>query len=130
MAGKEDRRLRVGVLGCGPIAQFAHLESCVKARNAELHAICDVAGDLLERMGATYEPRKIYLDYDAMLADPEVDAVIVATSDGFHVAGVETSARCRQACALREADRRVGRGGRRARRRGERARARSCRSAT
>ncbi len=29
---QEDRRLRVGVLGCGPIAQFAHLESCVKAQ--------------------------------------------------------------------------------------------------
>ena len=52
---KEERRLRVGVLGCGPIAQFAHFESCQKARNADLHAICDVAGDLVERM-AGYLP--------------------------------------------------------------------------
>ena len=36
-----DRRLRVGVLGAGPIAQFGHLEGCRKARNAELYAICD-----------------------------------------------------------------------------------------
>ena len=85
MAGKDDRRLRVGVLGCGPIAQFAHLEACVKARNAELFAICDAAPDLLARIGATYEPRRMYADYDAMLADTEVEAVIVATSDGFHV---------------------------------------------
>ena len=70
MIRKEDRRLRVGVLGCGPIAQFAHLESCVKARNADLYAICDAAPDLLARMGATYEPEKMYADYDAMLADP------------------------------------------------------------
>ena len=85
MITKHDRRLRVGVLGCGPIAQFAHLESCAKARNADLYAICDAAPDLLARMGATYAPQKIYADYDAMLADPEVEAVIVATSDAFHV---------------------------------------------
>ena len=82
---KQERRLRVGVLGCGPIAQFAHFESCQKARNADLHAICDVAGDLVERMAGFYRPSKTYLDYDQMLADPELEAVIVATSDAFHV---------------------------------------------
>jgi predicted dehydrogenase len=82
---KQQRRLKVGVLGCGPIAQFAHFESCQKARNADLHAICDVAGDLVDRMAAIYQPQRKYLDYDAMLADPEVEAVIIATSDTFHV---------------------------------------------
>ena len=85
MGTKEDKRLRVGILGCGPIAQAAHFESCVKARNADLYAICDVAQDLVNVMGATYRPEKTYLDYDAMLADPRLDAVIVATSDAFHV---------------------------------------------
>jgi predicted dehydrogenase len=85
MPVKEPRQLRVGVLGCGPIAQAAHFESCTKARNAELYAICDVADDLRQRMAATHAPRKQYADYAAMLADPEVDAVIVATADAFHV---------------------------------------------
>ncbi|HEX7108005.1 MAG TPA: Gfo/Idh/MocA family oxidoreductase [Aestuariivirga sp.] len=85
MTKKQQRRLKVGVLGCGPIAQFAHFESCQKACNADLFAICDVAGDLVDRMAAIYQPQRKYLDYDAMLADPEVDAVIIATSDIFHV---------------------------------------------
>jgi predicted dehydrogenase len=85
MIAKDERRLRVGVLGCGPIAQFAHFESCAKARNADLHAICDVAEDLVERMAATHRPAKTFLDYDRMLADPEIEAVIVATADAFHV---------------------------------------------
>ena len=38
LIAKEGRRLRVGVLGCGPIAQAAHFESCTKARNADLYA--------------------------------------------------------------------------------------------
>jgi predicted dehydrogenase len=86
MIRKDERRLRVGILGCGPIAQFAHFEACVKARNAELYAICDVAEDLVARMAATYEPERRFNDYDAMLADPALQAVIVATSDTFHVA--------------------------------------------
>nr|WP_315232062.1 Gfo/Idh/MocA family oxidoreductase [uncultured Albidiferax sp.] len=85
MPKKEDQRLRIGVLGCGPIAQAAHFESCTKARNADLYAICDVADDLRERMAWTHKPEKSYGDYDAMLADPDLDAVIIATSDAFHV---------------------------------------------
>ena len=85
MIKKDERRLRVGVLGAGPIAQFAHLESCVKARNADLYAICDTAPDLLARMAAYYAPARTFTDYDAMLADPDCEAVIVATSDAWHV---------------------------------------------
>jgi predicted dehydrogenase len=83
---KQDRRLRVGVLGCGPIAQAAHFESCTKARNADLYAICDVADDLRARMAATHAPQKSFADYDEMLADPDLEAVIIATSDAYHVA--------------------------------------------
>ena len=86
MPVKQGHLLRVGVLGCGPIAQAAHFESCTKARNATLHAICDVADDLRARMAATHAPTRSYADYDAMLADPELEAVIIATSDAFHVA--------------------------------------------
>jgi predicted dehydrogenase len=44
-----------------------------------------VAEDLLARMGNTYLPSKRYADFDAMLADQNVEAVIIATSDAFHV---------------------------------------------
>ncbi|HCF87802.1 MAG TPA: oxidoreductase [Ktedonobacter sp.] len=82
---KESRQLRVGILGCGPISQAAHFESCRKAHNAELYAICDQAEDLVSRMALIHEPRVTYLDYDQMLADPQVEAVIVAVADQFHV---------------------------------------------
>lgn len=90
---KDDRRLRVGILGCGPIAQFAHLDACRKARNAELYALCDVADDLLTRMAAIHQPQKIYHSYQEFLADPQLEAVILATADQYHVP------LCRQAIA-------------------------------
>ena len=85
MNDASSRLLRVGVLGCGPIAQAAHFESATKAKNAELFAVCDVAEDLAQRMAIAHGARKVFTDYARMLADPELDAVIIATSDAFHV---------------------------------------------
>lgn len=82
---KEEQLLRVGVLGCGVICQAAHLIASSKARNIHLQAICDVARDLREKMAAMYEPDSVYDDYDAMLRDPAVDAVIIGVGDQFHV---------------------------------------------
>jgi predicted dehydrogenase len=82
---KEPRLLRLGVLGCGPIAQIAHFDACRKARNTELYAICDVADDLRTKMAAVHEPRVAYSDFDRMLADPNVEAILVATADQYHV---------------------------------------------
>src|SRR5262245_32677907 len=90
---KHDRRLRIGLLGCGPISQAAHLDAIRKARNADLYAICDIAEDLTERLAAIYQPEAVYHDFAAMLADPQVEAVVIAVADQFHVP------LCRQALA-------------------------------
>lgn len=82
---KDDRRLKIGILGCGPIAQFAHFDAVKKARNADLYAICDLAPDLVDRMDAIHRPTRPFTNYDDMLADPKVEAVIVAIADQFHV---------------------------------------------
>ncbi len=82
---KETKLLRVGVLGCGPISQFAHFESVQKGRNTVLAAVCDRDQELAQRFGTFYDAENIYSDYDAMLADKNVDAIVIATSDAFHV---------------------------------------------
>jgi predicted dehydrogenase len=82
---KDERRLRVGVLGCGPISQIAHFDACRKARNIDLYAICDVADDLRDKMDALWEPQVAYRDYQQMLADPRVEAVVIGVADQFHV---------------------------------------------
>jgi predicted dehydrogenase len=82
---KEHRLLRIGVLGCGPISQMAHFDSCQKARNIELYAICDLANDLRARMAAIWEPTAVYADLDEMLADEQVEAVILGVADQYHV---------------------------------------------
>ena len=85
MSTEREAPLRVGVLGAGPIAQFAHFDALAKARNAELYAICDLAEDLLAEMSAVHRPARTFTDYAAMLADPGLDAVVIATADQYHV---------------------------------------------
>ena len=86
MIAKQENLLKIGVLGCGPISQAGHFESVTKASNTELFAICDIAEDLLQRFGATYDAKRTYTNYDHMLADPEIDAIIIATADVAHIA--------------------------------------------
>jgi predicted dehydrogenase len=85
MITKHGRRLRIGLLGRGPISQAAHLDAIRKARNADMYAICDVARDLTSRIAAIYQPDVVYNDFSRMLADPNVDAVVIAAADQFHV---------------------------------------------
>ena len=85
MGSGPEKQLKIGILGCGAIAQAGHFESVAKARNTTLHAICDVAEDLLQRFSVTYGAAKVYTQYERMLADPDLDAVIIATADAFHV---------------------------------------------
>ena len=82
---KEDTLLHVGILGCGQINQAAHFIGALKSRNVHLTAICDVAEDLLGKMAAMFEPDRVYTDYDRMLEDPQVEAVIVGVGDQFHI---------------------------------------------
>lgn len=82
---KTGKLVGVGVLGCGPISQFAHFESVQKSRNATLHAVCDADEGLANHFGRFYDAKHIYRDYDRMLEDPGVHAVIIGIADAFHV---------------------------------------------
>jgi predicted dehydrogenase len=82
---KDSRLLRLGILGCGPISQIAHFDAAKKARNIELTALCDLADDLRERMAALHQPRFAFRDFDEMLADERIEAVLIGVADQFHV---------------------------------------------
>ena len=88
---KTANPVRIGVLGCGMISQAAHFESCQRARNARLYAICDTADDLRNRMAQIWEPEIAYARYEDLLADPKVEAVIIGIADQFHVPDCDSS---------------------------------------
>ncbi len=77
--------VRIGIIGCGPIAQAAHLPAIVKANNAVLVAVCDRSELLRTAALAMHGAAAAYADAAELLADTRVEAVIIAVADAFHV---------------------------------------------
>jgi predicted dehydrogenase len=78
-------KVRIGVVGCGPIAQNAHLPAIEKARDIHLQAIAETDAALREQVVLRYRPQTAYKHSDEIFADPNVDLVILAVGDGLHV---------------------------------------------
>ena len=82
---KGQSKVKIGLLGCGLISQYAHLFALKKAANVELTAICDAAEDLVLDISQAYGVRRGYTDYERFLKDANIEAVLIATPDQFHV---------------------------------------------
>jgi len=74
-------KLRIGVVGCGLIAQIAHLPNLQGLSPLfEISAICATSPSRLEQVGQRYNVPKRYLDYRE-LVEQDLDAVFVLTRD-------------------------------------------------
>jgi len=76
-------RLRVGIIGCGLIAQVMHMHYLRElAESYEIAAICDVSPDLREACARDYNVPYVCGDWHDLIAQP-LDAVFILTS-GSH----------------------------------------------
>jgi myo-inositol 2-dehydrogenase / D-chiro-inositol 1-dehydrogenase len=89
-------RINIGQIGCGRIARDHDLPDTLKYEQARVVAVCDVDANRLldgkrlvedyytKKYGPGYLEVKMYGDYREMLANPEIDAVIISTPDHWH----------------------------------------------
>ena len=78
-----DRSLRVGVLGCGAIAQIMHIPYLVEHECFELVSLCDAHAPVLEAVGDRWNVRQRYSEMSEFLVSDELDAVVICHS-GTH----------------------------------------------
>jgi len=71
------KKLNVGIVGCGEVAQTAHLPIIQDSPNANLTAICDTRKEVVRQVQRRYSFAKIYFDYHNLFEDKEIDAVLV-----------------------------------------------------
>ncbi|WNV86003.1 Gfo/Idh/MocA family oxidoreductase [Umezawaea sp. Da 62-37] len=76
--------VRVALIGCGRIAQVAHLPALEKAEGVDLVAVSDPSADVARAVARRYGVPSAYTDQGEVFADPSVEAVIVAAPDRFH----------------------------------------------
>lgn len=70
-------KLRVGIVGAGGIAQWAHLPAVKKVERAEPIALCDLDSNKAERVARENNIPYFFQDYQDMFEKVEMDAVII-----------------------------------------------------
>ncbi len=76
--------MKVAVIGCGTIANSAHIPAYMKNQEAEIKYFCDI---ILERAEAAVEKYGCGIaveDYHDVLNDPEVEAISICTPNKSH----------------------------------------------
>lgn len=78
-------KVKVAVIGCGTIANSAHIPSYMEIRDkAEVIYFCDIIPERAEAAVARYGGGKAITDYHEALSDPEVQAISVCTPNNMH----------------------------------------------
>jgi len=84
---KQDKKIRVGAIGINGMG-WGNLNAILKHPDVICTALCDVDQGVLNRRSDELKERgittKLYANYRDMLADPEIDAVIISTPDHWH----------------------------------------------
>jgi predicted dehydrogenase len=88
-------RLRVGVIGCGLVAQVMHLPYLRELDDRfEIAALCDLSAPLVDRVGSAYGVDRRYHDWQDLI-DAPIDAVMVLTSGSHAPAAIAAAERGR-----------------------------------
>lgn len=75
--------MRVGIIGCGKIAQIRHIPEYADNADAELAGYFDLNQERAKELAETYGG-KAYTTADELLADPKIDAVSVCVANNAH----------------------------------------------
>lgn len=73
-----------GILACGTIAH-AFAQALKQAKGSELYAVAARDADRAQAFAAAHGAARAYGTYEALLADPEVEAVYIATIHPHHL---------------------------------------------
>src|SRR5687767_1626712 len=76
--------VRIAIIGAGQVSDYHHVPGIRLDSRAQLVAVCDADANLLERRRAQWQVDRVSTDPEAICADPEVDAVVIATPNFTH----------------------------------------------
>jgi predicted dehydrogenase len=73
--------IKVGVIGCGEVAQVMHLPVLHELDGFEIAGLCDLSEQTLQYLGRRYGVQVLTTDYRELIATETLDAVVVCTYD-------------------------------------------------
>ncbi|MGI6269187.1 MAG: Gfo/Idh/MocA family protein [Candidatus Howiella sp.] len=80
------KKLKIGIVGCGGIANGKHMPALSRIPEVEMVAFCDIIEERAQKAAKQYgaEGAKVYTDYKELLADGTIDVVHVLTPNREH----------------------------------------------
>ncbi len=78
------QQVRMGVIGCGSIAEIAHFPSIARSKEAKLVAVCDASSERAKAAAAKWGAEQSFTDYRQMYDSAKLDAVVIATPNNLH----------------------------------------------
>ncbi len=79
-----DNKIKIGLAGAGAVAQIGYLPVITEREDLILEAVCESNKEKVEILSKKYKIEKIFLDYEKMLQDTEIDAIVIATPNYLH----------------------------------------------
>ncbi|MCL2320445.1 MAG: Gfo/Idh/MocA family oxidoreductase, partial [Treponema sp.] len=78
------KKMKIAVIGCGKIANIAHLKPLTAMADVEVTYAVDLIEERARAACTQYGVKKTLTDYKAALADREITAVYVLTPNYSH----------------------------------------------
>ena len=84
MSNSTSRKINIAVIGTGRMGSV-HVANIVRdIPQANLVAICDIRLDVAQAVADELGIQRVVQDYRELLADPGIEAVLIATSTNTH----------------------------------------------
>ena len=77
-------QIGIGIIGCGSIVDIGHCPAIRKTEGVKLVAMYDPNPEVLDMMAKKWEPEKTYTELEQILADKDIQVVIIASPNRFH----------------------------------------------
>ncbi|MCZ8517795.1 Gfo/Idh/MocA family oxidoreductase [Paenibacillus filicis] len=77
-------KIKVAIIGCGTIANSAHIKAYLANPNAEIKYFCDIIKVRADKAVKDYGCGEAIEDYRVALNDPEIEAVSICTPNHVH----------------------------------------------
>ncbi len=88
--------LKLGLIGLGEVAQLMHLPLLADDQRFQIAAITDVSPSLVDHVATRYSVPTRHASAEALIADPNLDAVFILTPDHLHAPLLEQAIRAKK----------------------------------
>lgn len=89
-------KINFAVIGCGMLARSQHIPNIAKSSKMVLHTCCDLSNEALQICQDKFGALNISKDFNAVINDPDVDAICVATTEKLRLPIIKAAAEAKK----------------------------------